>query len=205
MVTAHLTETETRFLYDMSPMLSQHIQWDELFMSVSLCCYGIKHISITQLKEFLVAIAETAPYEALVLPAITTLACQRIRALKYMICSVIGAHRPLPMLAHLFQLYTCRRCEYDTDEFCDGAAAANNTAALGWLRDPDTGNGSYPWSESTCAVTARYGQLKALIWLRNPKTGGGVCPWCKESCFYLAQQYNYPAMTAWIDTQPDDD
>jgi hypothetical protein len=236
MVTAHLTDTETRFLTQPSPVLSRRIQWDELFMTESLCRYGLQRTN-RHSDSFLVAVVKTAPYNVITLPLITTRFRLHVEDFSFILLHAIKTHRPLPILAYLFQLCNCSCRDSCADDFCEYAAAVNNTEALEWLRDPNTGDGSFPWSDWTCAGAAQHGhiemlerlrdpdidggicpwkervcaravstgQLETLVWLRNPKVGGGVCPWDKAWCLFLTQHYKYPAITAWINSQPDDD
>jgi hypothetical protein len=204
MVTAHLTETETQLLHQTVPVRFRHFQWNEVFLSESLCLYAIKH-TIKHTSDFLSAVIKTVSCEVLVLPTITALFQQHAEFSKIILNRVIQTHRPIPFLAYLFQLYNCSRHKQFAGDFCDFAATANNIEVLEWLRDPTTGDGSYPWGKSACITAATKGHLAALVWLRNPKVGGGACPWNKSQCLLCAQYYNYPAIAAWIETQPDDD
>jgi hypothetical protein len=181
MMTSHLTETETRFLYDMSSRLPRKINWSELFMSESLCRFCITHRKHYS-TEFLMAVVKTAPYEAFVLSNITARFRRHVETSKFILESAIKAHRPLPILAHLFQLYN-RSCRaWFADDFCDCAAGANNTEALEWLRNPHTGDGRYPWTAVTCSVAAKYGHIDMLERLRDSTFDGGICPWGLHTC-----------------------
>ena len=240
MVSAHLTDTETRFLSTCTSLPNQtrkNIQWNELFMSEALCHYGLQQHTKTRPIAFLEAIATTAPYEAFIVPDIRALFGRYTKVSKLVLYHIINAHRPISILAYMFRLYNCSCRDYLADEFCSSATSANNTVALRWLRDPHTGDGVYPWSQWACAVAAIHGyiamlerlrdphidggvcpweyhacwcaarsnQLDTLIWLRNPDTGGGVCPWNKEACLSAARYWDYSAVVAWIEAQPDDD
>jgi hypothetical protein len=125
MVASHLTETETRFLYCTSPILSDHIHWEDLFMSTSLCLYGLHRMSEYSI-EFLMAIVTTASYDDIQSPAITALLCCHLGSAKHILYHTIKAHRPLPMLAYLFQLYSCSCRGSCADDFCDMAARSHN-------------------------------------------------------------------------------
>jgi hypothetical protein len=181
MVASHLTKTETRFLYCTSPILSDHIHWEDLFMSTSLCLYGLQHISKCPI-EFRLAITKTAPYEALILPDITALFRRHVGFAKFILDKIIKAHRPISMLAYLFQLYSCSCRDKYADDYCNYAAAANNTEALAWLRDPTTSDGVYPWSYLTTALAAEYGHIDMLERLRDSTIDGGICPWGIHTC-----------------------
>jgi hypothetical protein len=187
MVTAHLTETETNFLYTMSPMSSVYIQWDELCMSESLCCYAVNTKDYSD--ELLMAIIKTAPYEAFVLPDIMALFRQHIENSHFIFIYLIISHRPIPIIAHVFQLYNASCRDYNAHELCSHAAIANNTEVLSWLRNPKTGDGVYPWtdgyhpwSNTTCIMAAQYGHIAMLERLRDPTIDGGVCPWGPTVC-----------------------
>jgi hypothetical protein len=182
MVTDHLTPTETEFLLTFRSRFKQDIAWHELFMSESLCRYGLQQCTKKCPFEFLEAIATTAPYEILVLPDISKLFRQHTKFFKLIIDVIIKAHRPLFILVYMLQLYHCSCHDGFADEFCDDAAAANNTEALSWLRDPDTGDGVFHWSHWTCASAAKHGHTDMLEHLRDPNIDGGVCPWGQYTC-----------------------
>ena len=204
MTTDHLTPTETRLFLNFKSLKTKNIQWDELFMSESLCRYGLRQYTKMCPYGFLEAITTTAPYEVLVLPDIRTLFLQDIEVSYNILTRTIEAHRPIPILTHMFQLYNRSCHDLHADEFCVDAAASNNIAALSWLRDPNTSDGVYPWTRHTCAAAAEHGHLATLQRLRDPLFGGGVCPWSKAWCLYVARYWNYTAMATWIETQPDD-
>jgi hypothetical protein len=182
MVTDHLTNTETRFFLNLASLKTNNIQWRDLFMSESLCRYGLQHYTKTLPSAFLEAMLTTAPYEALVLPDITNLFLQCTGHTFYILGRIITAHRPIPILAYMFQLYDCSCYAHYADDFCDDAVASNNTLALDWLRNPDTGDGIYPWSQWACATAARNGHIGMLERLRDPHIDGGACPWGKNVC-----------------------
>jgi hypothetical protein len=180
--------------------------WRGLFMSKSLCRYGIQQYTKDRslAVELLMAIAANAPHDVLVLPDITALFRQHRKLSQNIAGHVIETHRPIPILTHMFQLYNRSCHDLHADEFCVDAAASNNIAALSWLRDPNTSDGVYPWTRHTCAAAAEHGHLATLQRLRDPLFGGGVCPWSKAWCLYVARYWNYTAMATWIETQPDD-
>jgi hypothetical protein len=236
LVTAHLTETETQFLLSVH-FIPNHlnINWDELFMSLSICCYGIQHHLLS--TSFLASMLKTAPYDAFILPAILQQqqCLLSITTLEDIVLTVIGLHRPLPILALMLEQYNT--VTNTKREWCAFAASSNNVDALEWLRDPHTGDGRCFWSDWTCAMAAeqghidmlqrlrdpmldggicpwdtcaclhavKTGQLATLVWLRNPNVGGGVCPWEKMWCLIFAQQYKHTAIAEWISAQPDDE
>jgi hypothetical protein len=183
MVASYLTDTETRFWSTRTPpTLNRHIQWGDLFMSESLCRYGLQHYTKIWSSVFLEAMVTTAPYEVLVLPDITTLLFQDTRDPDYIMSCIITAHRPICILAYMFQLYNCSCCDRCADDFCDDAVASNNTLALDWLRDPTTGDGMYPLSQEACATAAAYGRIDMLKRLRDPHIDGGAWPWDTHVC-----------------------
>jgi hypothetical protein len=168
MVTDHLTDTETQFWSTRTPpTLNRHIQWGDLFMSESLCRYCLRHYTQTRSIVFLEAMAATAPYEVLVLPDITTLFLQYTGASYHILGCMITAHRPICILTYMFQLYNCSCRDRCADDFCEYAVASNNTLALDWLRNPNTGDGMYPLSQWACATAAEYGHIDMLKRLRD--------------------------------------
>jgi hypothetical protein len=185
-VTAHLTFTETQFLQCTLPRRDQNIQWDELFMSKSLCRYGLQHIPVYQL-DFLVAIVETASYNTITLPDITALFRLHTEWFNTVLRYTIKTHRPLPILIYMFQLYGLSCRHHSACQCCNYAAAANNIEVLEWLRDPNAGDGSYPWSIRTCGSAARYGHIDMLERLRDPRINNGVCPWRECACLEAAE------------------
>jgi hypothetical protein len=187
MVTAHLTGTETRFLTHTPPRRAQNIVWGELFMSEALCRYGLQQYTKKCSITFLNAIATTAPYEIFALPDISTLFRRDVYPSSFTLRRLIETHRPIPILAYMFHLYNSSCYDCDADDFCDCAAGNNNIAALEWLRNPDTGDGVYPWSEWTCNGAAKNGYIGMLERLRNPKFDGGVCPWGYFTCIEAAE------------------
>jgi hypothetical protein len=187
MTTDHLTPTETRLFLNFKSLKTKNIQWDELFMSESLCRYGLRQYTKMCPYGFLEAITTTAPYEVLVLPDIRTLFLQDIEVSYNILTRTIEAHRPIPILAYMFQLYNRSCRDFGAYFFCDYAATSNNTAALSWLRDPNTGDGAFPWSDWTCFATARYGHIGMLERLRDPRIDGGVCPWGTHVCWCAAK------------------
>jgi hypothetical protein len=195
MVASHLTDTETQFFLNFtSPTLNQRIQWGDLFMSKSLCRYGLQHYTKTRLIVFLEAMATTAPYEVLVLPDIATSFLQYTRASYHILGCIIKAHRPIPILAYMFQLYDCSCRDHYVDDFCDNAVTSNNTLALAWLRNPNTGDGVYPWSQWACATAARNGHIGMLERLRDPQIDGGACPWGTNVCLQTVGAGQLPAL-----------
>jgi hypothetical protein len=235
MVTIHLTDTEILFFLNLASLKTKNIQWDELFMSKTLCRYGLQHYNKTCPITFLEAMLTTAPYEALVLPDVRALLGRYRKA--FILNHTIKAHRPISILVYMFQLYNCSCRDNGAVVFCEYAAASNNIVALSWLRDPVSGDGVYPWSQwacfnaarcghmgmlerlrdplldggvcpwgtTTCWCAAKAGQMDMLIWLRDPDTGGGVCPWDKVRCLWTARHWQHWAVAAWIMAQPDDD
>jgi hypothetical protein len=185
MVTDHLTYTEARFLVLFHPKFQFGIDWGDLFMSESLCRYGLQYQYPDQNennRKLLMGMTDTTPYEVLVLPSISTLFRQHMYSSLDVLSRLIEKHRPIPILAYMFQLYNCTCHGWRAEELCDCAASENNIEALEWLRDPDTSDGSYPWSERTCATAARYGHIAMLKRLRDPNIDGGVCPWDVCAC-----------------------
>jgi hypothetical protein len=197
MVASHLTKTETHFLhYTTPPVLSSHIPWDELYMSISLCLYGLQYMPEYPV-EFLMAIVTTASYSDIRSPAITALLRRHRKSATTILNSTIKAHRPISMLAHLFQLYSCSCRDKYADDYCNYAASANNTEALDWLRDPKTGDGSYPWSYRTTVLAARYGHIAMLHRLRDPTIDGGICSWGMSACTEAARTGQLAALV-WL-------
>jgi len=76
----------------------------------------------------------------------------------------------------IFRWADSRGHPWRTPHACWGAAKANRTDMLWWLRE----NGC-PWDEETCGRAAKHGNLATLKWLR--KHG---CPWNKWTCIYAA-------------------
>jgi hypothetical protein len=187
MVVSHLTDTESRFFLNPISITTENIQWHELFVSTSLCHYGLQHYTEDCPVAFLEAIVTTAPYEALVLLDVAVLFHQTILIPVCLITRIIYMHRPIPILAYILYLFTCSCHDSCADEFCDDAAASNNIEALSWLRDPDTSDGVYPWTHHTCASAAKNGHIDMLERLRDPRIDGGVCPWGTHVCWCAAK------------------
>jgi hypothetical protein len=192
-VTDHLTPTETRFFLNLASLKPKNKQWRELFMSKTLCRYGLQHYTKRPIV-FLGAIVTTAPYEVLVLPDITALFLQCTRAPLYILCCIIKAHRPIPILAYMFQLYNRSCRDFGAYLFCDDAVASNNTLALDWLRNPNTGGGCCPWSDWVCGHAAKNGHIDMLERLRDPHIDGGACPWDTDACWDAARAGQLPAL-----------
>jgi hypothetical protein len=203
-VTAHLTETETRLLNQQQHQYTP-ITWTEVVVSLSLCRYNINHALCLD-RSFLLAVIKTAPYEALVLPTITTQLHQNTDIITTnLLENLIFLHRPIRILDHLFTLVGRAHSDCDANVFCDAAAVGNNTEALIWLRDPTTNGGRHPWSFWTCVLAARCGYVTMLQRLRDPALDGGPCPWRKGWCQHDAIRFGQLELAAWVDTQPDDD
>ena len=186
MVTIHLTDTETQFLLTSRSLFKQDIVWNDLFMSEALCRYGLQHKPACHI-DLLLAIAKTASYNTFILPDITALFRYHTNFFNVILGCMIKIHRPLPMLIYMFQLYGLSCHDSFAGNYCDYAAAANNTEALEWLRDSTTGDGVYPWSEWTCATAAKHGHFAMLERLRDPKFDNGVCPWDSHACWCAAR------------------
>ena len=203
-ITRHLTATESRFLVSRRPVPGRIIMWGDLILSFSLCQYVIKRrIAST---SFLFAMLETAPLEAFVLPVIARKFKSGIIIWHQdVLIGLIDKHRSISILAHMFKFYEYSRYDWTAVNYCGYAAGANNTEALAWLRDPNTGNGTSHWTEWTCLMATTYGHFGMLQRLRDPDLDGGVCPWNKTKCLQRARDYRYTAMAEWIEAQPDDD
>ena len=205
-ITRHLTITESRFLVSRHLVHKRDIKWNELILSLSLCQYAIKRLGLTGLTEsFFDSVLKTAPPEFFILPVIThhfkTDNVWRETAIK----RVINLHRPIPILAFMFKTYGCSRFTFGASNYCDYAAGANNVKALAWLRDPNTSDGTYPWTKWTCLMATTCGHFGMLQRLRDPDLDGGVCPWNKAYCLQRARFEDHTEIMKWIEAQPDDD